>query len=213
MPDARCPEPDASGQNRGEDPLDDPAAPGPGQRGGEGSSEVPAETHDLEPLPELPGERRRVLALLAGGIGAVATGSLIVPWLRIFFDRAERMDSEVWAPVGGLEEFAIGKTTKVTYRDPTPLPWAGFVAHNAAWVRRDSDQEFSAFATYCTHVGCPIRWEESASLFLCPCHGGAFYADGTVAAGPPPRPLDRFPIRVRNGTVELRTVGVPDPDE
>ena len=211
MPDSSPREPDASGEDRAGTPPDDPEAPGPGRREGDGPDAV--EPCDPDPLPELPAERRRVLTLLAGGIGAAAAGSLVVPWLRLFFDPSERMDPEVWVPVGGLDAFAIGETVKVTYRDPAPLPWAGFVARNAAWVRRDSDEGFSAFTTYCTHVGCPVRWEESASLFLCPCHGGAFYPDGTVAAGPPPRPLDRFPVRIRNGTVELRTVGVPDPSE
>jgi hypothetical protein len=58
---------------------------------------------------------------------------------------------------------------------------------------------FTAFTTYCTHVGCAVRWEEGAQLFMCPCHGGAFHANGTVASGSPsasPRPV---PIRVNDG--------------
>jgi menaquinol-cytochrome c reductase iron-sulfur subunit len=38
---------------------------------------------------------------------------------------------------------------------------------------------------------------------MCPCHGGVYYKDGSVAAGPPPRPLERYPVRVQDGQVEI----------
>lgn len=169
------------------------------------NDEGPAE----QTWPEVPVRRRRLLAGLAAGLATLAGGALLVPWMRLFLGPATRDDPETWMAVGTVGDFTVGETVRVTYRDPAPLPWAGFVARNAAWVRREPDGRFVAFTTYCTHVGCPVRWEEEARLFLCPCHGGAFYADGAVAAGPPPRPLDRYPIRVRDGTVEIRTVGVP----
>jgi menaquinol-cytochrome c reductase iron-sulfur subunit len=40
---------------------------------------------------------------------------------------------------------------------------------------------------------------------MCPCHGGVYYEDGTVAVGPPPAPLARYPVRVRDGEVEIQT--------
>ena len=54
-----------------------------------------------------------------------------------------------------------------------------------------------------------MRWEPGSQLFLCPCHGGVSYANGVVAAGPPPRPLQQYPVRVRNGQVEILATGVP----
>ena len=97
----------------------------------------------------------------------------------------------------------------VRYLDPEPLPGAGFAGQSGAWVRREGESEFVAFSMYCTHTACPITWSPGADLFLCPCHGGTFYRDGKVAGGPPPRPLDRFDIRVRDGQVWLRTMGAP----
>jgi len=66
-----------------------------------------------------------------------------------------------------------------------------------------------AFAVNCTHLGCPVRWKEEASLFMCPCHGGVYYKDGTVAAGPPPKALTQYQVRVNGGAVEIKTSPVP----
>ena len=44
---------------------------------------------------------------------------------------------------------------------------------------------------------------------MCPCHGGVYYEDGRVAAGPPPHPLTRYPVRVQNGEVAIRSDPIP----
>lgn len=159
--------------------------------------------------PESP-DRRRLLALLTmglGGAGAVAAG---IPFAG-FLLAPIRGDGESWRAVARADDIAVGQTIKVTFLDPAPVPWAGFAARSAAWLRRETAEEFVAFSLYCTHTGCPVRWEEGAQLFLCPCHGGAFYRDGRVASGPPPVPLQRHPVRVRDGRVEVRTIGLQVP--
>jgi menaquinol-cytochrome c reductase iron-sulfur subunit len=51
-----------------------------------------------------------------------------------------------------------------------------------------------------------VNWRPGAELFLCPCHGGVYYADGTVAGGPPPRPLARFNVRItQDNRVQILT--------
>jgi menaquinol-cytochrome c reductase iron-sulfur subunit len=66
-----------------------------------------------------------------------------------------------------------------------------------------------AFTVNCAHLGCPVRWLPDARLFMCPCHGGVYYEDGRVAAGPPPHPLERYPVRVNDGQVEIQTEPIP----
>ncbi len=157
--------------------------------------------------------RRGFLTWLSVGIGAVLGAAMTVPWIAMFLSPLRRRDPPVWRSVGRVEDFPVGATIQVTYRDPSPLPWAGFASRNAAWLRREDEARFTAFTSYCTHVGCPVRWEPGAQLFMCPCHGGAFYPNGAVAAGPPPRPLDEHPVRVRDGAVEVQAIGVPVPRE
>ena len=67
------------------------------------------------------------------------------------------------------------------------------------------------FDVNCTHLGCPVDWRSDAHLFLCPCHGGVFYADGTVAGGPPPRPLSQREWRVDGGKLTVKTQRLPTP--
>jgi menaquinol-cytochrome c reductase iron-sulfur subunit len=153
--------------------------------------------------------RRKLLARLsfaAGGVGALivaapTAGFILAP----FFER----NPEVWRSVGKVESFKIGETTAVEYLDASPLPWAGVTARSAAWLRRVDTDTFIAFSINCTHLGCPVRWLAQANLFMCPCHGGVYYQDGVVAAGPPPLPLPRYPVRVVNGDVQIQTSPIP----
>jgi menaquinol-cytochrome c reductase iron-sulfur subunit len=154
-------------------------------------------------------DRRRFLSRMSLGMAAVAAALAGVPFIGFLFSPVVRRQREAWRSVGGLDEFPQGHTRMVTYLDPEPLPWAGFAGYSAAWVRRDAEEALTAFSMYCTHTGCPVTWSAGAQMFLCPCHGGSFHPDGRVAGGPPPSPLERLPIRVHDGQVEIRTIGAP----
>jgi len=153
--------------------------------------------------------RRRFFELLCVGLGAVCGVILGVPLVGFILAPLLRKTPQTWVSLGKVDEFQVGKTVNVTFIDPSPLPWAGITSKSAAWLRRNSETEFMAFSVNCTHLGCPVRWLADAELFMCPCHGGAYYKDGTVAAGPPPRPLYRYEIRVENGEVRLKTAAIP----
>src|SRR5438034_1305821 len=70
-------------------------------------------------------------------------------------------------------------------------------------------QMFQVFNVNCTHLGCPVNWQAEAKLFLCPCHGGVYYEDGTVAGGPPPRPLFERAWEVSGDRLLVRQQGLP----
>lgn len=153
--------------------------------------------------------RRRLLArlsLAAGGAAALLVG---VPVIGFLLEPLFRRVPETWRDVGAADGFRAGETVEVSFLDPSPLAWAGVTARTAAWLRRQPDGTFTAFAINCSHLGCPVRWVASAGLFMCPCHGGVYDRDGEVAAGPPPRALTRYPVRVRAGRVEIQAQAVP----
>lgn len=155
------------------------------------------------------GKRRSFLAKLSFGLGGLAAAAASVPVIAAFLNPWIRKETRVWRAVGRADEFIPGGFTLVKYKDADPDPWAGSTSNSAAWLRRDSATEFTAFSVHCTHLGCPVRWVPSSELFMCPCHGGVYYKDGSVAAGPPPKSMVRYPVRVRNGRVEIETTAIP----
>ncbi len=154
-------------------------------------------------------ERRRVLAWVSVALGALGAGLVGVPIIGLVLGPLLRRTPDVWRGVGPVGKFHPGETVEVAFDDASPVKWAGVTARTAAWLRREPDGTFIAFAINCTHLGCPVRWLKDAELFMCPCHGGVYYKDGAVAAGPPPRALVRYPVRVRDGQVEIQTSAIP----
>jgi menaquinol-cytochrome c reductase iron-sulfur subunit len=162
-----------------------------------------------EPREELSPERRAFLTWLSLGLSAIAAAVVGIPVIGFIIGPLLVRDRPEWRKVGQISTFAIGKTVKVSFIDSSPMVWAGVSALTAAWLRRLDAERFEAFAINCAHLGCPVRWLAEAKLFMCPCHGGVYYADGSVAAGPPPRGLFKYPVRVRDGQVEILASAVP----
>lgn len=172
--------------------------PGPGPAGRAAGAEQ-------EPTPE----RRRFLARLGVGLAGVGATIIGIPVIGFLVAPLFRRVGESWRPVGPASAFRVGETVKVTFPSADAKPWSGATGATAAWLRRDDTDAFTAFSLNCTHLGCPVRWVAGAKLFMCPCHGGVFYQDGAVAAGPPPRALTRYPVRVREGQVFVQTSELP----
>jgi menaquinol-cytochrome c reductase iron-sulfur subunit len=153
--------------------------------------------------------RRRFLEKVCLGLSGLCAAILGIPLIGFIVTPIFRKARGKWISVGKISDFKVGTTVNVTITDPSPLPWAGITAKTALWLRRLSEDQFVAFSVNCTHMGCPVRWLADADLFMCPCHGGVYYNDGTVAAGPPPKPLIRYDVRTVNGQVEIRTIAIP----
>jgi len=155
--------------------------------------------------------RKAFMGLFIAGVGGLASLLVGIPIIGTFFSPLINTAPNVWRDVGAIDDFEIAKTVQVNIEYAQTLPWGGSTDFSAAWLRRNDVASFTTFSTFCTHLGCPVHWFQDPEIFLCPCHGSVYNADGTVAGGPAPRPLFTLQTRTRNGRVEIKTEPIPYP--
>jgi menaquinol-cytochrome c reductase iron-sulfur subunit len=163
------------------------------------------------------GVTRRDLFMKAGiflnGIVGVILAVPIVRYLLSPVTRERKAGYDSWIPLGKLEQFPSGETRLATYRNPVVNSWDGDTANIACWVRNVNGQTFQVFAINCAHLGCPVRWFPQSRLFMCPCHGGAYYQDGSRASGPPERGLFEYDYRIEGGKLLIKAGEMPTPGQ
>lgn len=166
-----------------------------------------------EPSPLSPEPARRgFFRLLTAAASVIASLAVAVPFVDFLLGRRKR---EVkWAVLDALHAFPVGETRQVTFDNPLRQPWDGMVSRTSVYVRNegqapDGQPKFLVLAVNCAHLGCPVSWFPQSGLFMCPCHGGVYYADGQRASGPPPRGLFHCLWRVRDGRLEVQAPHYP----
>jgi Rieske Fe-S protein len=65
------------------------------------------------------------------------------------------------------------------------------------------DGRFVGYSAVCSHQGCTVAYRSQIRKLVCPCHGGVYdpAQGGAVVSGPPPLPLAKVKLEVRNGKV------------
>ncbi len=163
-----------------------------------------------QPAPNVPSRRAflfKLSLLLNGAVGAVLAvpifGYLLGPALR------KVSSEESWVDLGAAGDFPEGETRLADFRSPLTTAWDGQTGDIPCWVRHISGNSFQVFAINCAHLGCPVRWFAQSKLFLCPCHGGAYYEDGSRASGPPERGLFEYQHRIIGGKLMILAGKMP----
>lgn len=139
-------------------------------------------------------------------VGAVVATPLVAYVLGPVLRRREYL---AWVEIGNESEFPPGETKLVSFKNPFSNSWDGQTANIPAYVRCAEQGKFTVFAINCAHLGCPVRWFAESQLFMCPCHGGIYYADGSRASGPPERGLFTYDVKVENGKVLIHAGQIP----
>lgn len=91
---------------------------------------------------------------------------------------------------GKVDEFSVDSVTRIA-------PARSYIVR--------TDQGVLALWQRCTHLGCAVPWAETQGEFHCPCHGSLFNPVGEVIDGPAPRPLDTFPVVIRQDEIWIDT--------
>jgi Rieske Fe-S protein len=153
------------------------------------------------------------LGILFNGFAAMVLAVPIVTFLLSSVTRGQGKGYLSWVRLGEVGNFPEGETRMATFRNPFVMPTDGKTVDTACWVRRISSDQFQVFAINCAHLGCPVRWFPQSGLFMCPCHGGAYYRDGARASGPPERGLFEYPYKVENGVLTINAGQLPTPGD
>ena len=147
--------------------------------------------------------RRRTLALLVNGSIAILGGALTA-LLAVFAVRpAAGTGRERWVRAANLADLTPDVPVPRVVTMPRVDGWYRTRARETVFVVWDGGRAVHAFSATCTHLGCRVRWDTDASKFRCPCHGGAYDANGRVIDGPPPRPLDTVAARIDDANASV----------
>jgi len=151
------------------------------------------------------------LAILFNGVVGILLGIPIIGYLLGPVIGGRKPGYQRWISLGPVDQFPSGQTRLATYHNPSTRAWDGETADIPCWVRHTEDDHFQVFAINCAHLGCPVRWFPQSGLFMCPCHGGAYYADGARASGPPERGLFEYPFKILDGALHIEAGQMPTP--
>ena len=142
-------------------------------------------------------EQRR--GFLVGSITAMMgaiSAALGIPALGYLFVPAREKKAQNCIEAADMSKLMINQPEQVIFNRVRRDGWKVVTEKAAAWVVKTGEQQVVAFSPVCTHLGCAVSWNPGDKTFACPCHTSSFSPDGKVAAGPAPRPLDRFDVRV-----------------
>jgi Rieske Fe-S protein len=151
------------------------------------------------------------LGLIFNGFVAAVLAVPVVRYLLAPAIRERKTGYETWLSLGSLEQFPAGQTRLAMFRNPVATSLDGETAGIPCWVRNVDGHSFQVFAVNCAHLGCPVRWFPQSNLFMCPCHGGAYYQDGSRASGPPERGLFQYSYKVEDGELFIKAGEMPTP--
>jgi quinol---cytochrome c reductase iron-sulfur subunit, bacillus type len=148
-----------------------------------------------------PESRRSALArIVIGGVGFLLTGlaALVGAAATPRTVRTARR----WRRVLSIFDLPPNQPVMAVLSERHADGWYQTRQQRVVFVDRQGDG-YRVLSAVCTHLGCGVRWDAGAQQFKCPCHGGVYDREGRVVAGPPPRPLDRLPVRVNPDTADI----------
>lgn len=142
-------------------------------------------------VPNKPSKRKRrdFLSILLGGGFIAWLGALLFPVFK-YLNPPEieevKVSSVKIGPVESMEKDS-GKIIKFGNRPVI--------------VVRKKSGEYVAFGAVCTHLDCIVQFRKDYNQIYCACHNGRYDLNGRVVSGPPPAPLTKFGVTIKDDEV------------
>lgn len=148
--------------------------------------------------------RRNFMKAAIAGIGGLIGAAIGLPAIPYIMGPALQKESDSWIQLGSISKVELNIPTLFKKTIETQTGWINTEEEISVYALTSNGQDYIVMSNVCTHLGCRVRWIPEKDSFFCPCHNGVFAKDGTVVAGPPPRPLDRFESKVEDGVIFIR---------
>jgi Rieske Fe-S protein len=143
--------------------------------------------------------RRKFLGIATWSIGGFISLAMAIPAIVYVVGPAlKRSKVQNWIRLGQASKVELNTPTlfKVTVQQQSG--WIVNEEELSFYVLTENGRDYVAMSNICTHLGCRVRWIDEQGQFFCPCHNAIFDKEGQVVAGPPPRPLDRYEVKVED---------------
>jgi menaquinol-cytochrome c reductase iron-sulfur subunit len=128
-------------------------------------------------------------------ISSLVAMAYAIPGVAYILGPSLRREIERWLPLGSTSKIPRGVPTLFKTKVERSTGWITITEVLSLYVLTYNGLDFTVMPNICTHLGCRVRWVADHQRFFCPCHEGVFDKEGNVVSGPPPRPLDRYPVR------------------
>jgi Rieske Fe-S protein len=148
----------------------------------------------VEPSPS--DGRRRTLVLFVNAIVALIGGGLSAVLGAFALGPKANASQARWSRAGTTSDLKPDEPVPRVLSVSRVDGWYRARARETVFLVWDGDRTIRAMSATCTHLGCQVQWIAKEKKFKCPCHGGVYAADGSVLAGPPPRPLQTIEARI-----------------
>lgn len=134
-------------------------------------------------------KRRDFLNILLGGGFVAWLGALLFPVIKFLNPPAVeevKVSNVKIGPVDSMEKDS-GKIIKF--------------GNKPVIVIRKQSGEYAAFGGVCTHLDCIVQYRKDYGQIYCACHNGRYDLNGRVVSGPPPAPLPKYNVTIKNNEV------------
>ncbi len=149
--------------------------------------------------------RRKFLEKVTVGIGGLLTALFGIP-AAIFVVKPvlKKDEGSGWMRLGSISKVTPGTPTLFSLKVERETGWITDQDEIMVYVYTEDGRDYAVMSNICTHLACRVRWIEERQEFFCPCHNGVYDKQGTVLAGPPPRPLDRYEFNIENDDIYIK---------
>ena len=148
--------------------------------------------------------RRSFLETATWLIGTLIGAVYAIPAIAYLIAPALSQDEEgQWLSLGSTSKVELGTPTLLKATVERQTGWITNQEEFSVYIYTENGRDYIALSNICTHLGCRVRWIEDQEEFFCPCHNAVFAKDGEVVQGPPPRPLDRYEVRVQDDQIQV----------